>query len=303
MPPASPGPLRHDPPTDEQFESIPWDALVTDRVDRRRWTALAAGAALVLAFSFGLSRLIWPVTPPASTETMPTVAPADEVTSLPSVPTLPAPAPPAQSGSLSEADLLALPAEDAGRRAAAYAAWFVAEYFTVDGGDGDRHQVRSLLPAGVEVPPADPAARSFVEGVEVVEVSSSDGLRHRVQLLVRSLAATGEEGYRRQPVRMVEVVVAVDEQGAAVVDLPRPLPVPQRVGAALAVQEGEPPAAVVAAALEAASVWGEPQPDLLSAGMVDERWRVVVGVRDPAGLVWPVAVWADPTGATLPAGG
>lgn len=299
--------MTRDPVPDEEFESIPWDSLVADQSDhRRRWGLVGIVAALVLGASFGLSRLLWGAGPPPvvpvtmlAAVTASTVAVAVPDT----VPPSSEPSAPAPPDAYSEADLLALPADDAGRRAAAYASWFAAEYFTLDGSDPERRAVAALLPAGVEVLPADPSVRSFVEGVEVVEVSASDGVHHRVVLLVRSLAAAGEGAYRRQPVRMVEVVVRVDERGSAVADLPRPLAVSVVSAEGPAVEAAEPPAVVVAAALEAASLWGEPQPDLLSAGTVDGRWRLVVAVRDTAGLVWPVAVWTDPSGAPVPAGG
>jgi hypothetical protein len=299
--------VTREPVPDEEFESIPWDSLVADHGDRRRrWALVGIVAALVLGAAFGLSRLLWAAGPPPG-DPVTRPAPAAAATAAAAVPDtiLPSsePAAPAPPDAYSEADLLALPADDAGRRAAAYASWFAAEYFTLDGSDPERRAVAALLPAGVEVLPADPSFRSFVEGVEVVEVSTADGVHYRVVLVVRSLAAAGEGAYRRQPVRMVEVVVRVDERGAAVADLPRPLAVPVVSAEGPAVEEAEPPAAVVAAALEAASLWGEPQPDLVSAGTVDGRWRLVVAVRDTAGLLWPVAVWTDPSGAALPAGG
>ncbi len=275
---------------DERYESIPWDALVTDDAKRRRrWVVLASMALVALAVGVVIGRNVWWASnDPTSTST------ADSVTTVASsttpTSTTAAPAEPAAAS----------PAEETA--AMSYASWFVADYFTVDGSDVTRQSVMDRLPPGVDLPEAPATARSFVESVFPMSVEKMAEGRYRVLTVVRALAAADGSSYRRQPARVVAVTVDVGPDGAAIVDLPRPATLPEGVAASFDLEHAEPPEVVVEAAREEAELWGTPV-DPAVASQVGDVWRVVYLVEDAEGLVWPVAGWFDDTGAAVTAGG
>ena len=98
---------------------------------------------------------------------------------------------------ISEAELVPASADPA----VAVATWFVADYFTLDGSGLTRGSLERLLSDHVELPEADPAARSFVESVVPLSAEELDGGSVRVVALVRTLAASNGADYRRQPAR------------------------------------------------------------------------------------------------------
>jgi hypothetical protein len=112
-----------------------------------------------------------------------------------------------------------------------------------------------------------------------------------VAVAFRMLGAPPDRGFSRQPVRAVEVLVAVSEDGGTtVLDLPAPTRLP-------AGPEPEPwpeggddaPSAVVDEAIEAASLWGS-EPRVVSSHRTADGWRVVITVADAVGNRWPMAV-------------
>lgn len=278
------------PDTDrEEIESIPWDSLLAeDTGDRRRWLMVAGAALAVVAISASAARTLWPAspdpvaTPPASTVTTPTTAPP---------PTEP-PSPP-----LSEADLAAVEPAAVQREAAAHGLLAVHGYLTSDGSG-------SWAPAELFPEAEAPEIRSFVEAAVVTSVVPVSDRRFAVTVLARTLAAPPGEGYVRQPLRALEVVVELTGDDARLVDLPRPVEPPPAAAAELSLTEAEPPRPVVEAALAEAGRLGEPDPEqLVAATTADGVWRVTVPVVDEVGGVWPVAVWVDGSGVLLPAGG
>jgi hypothetical protein len=273
---------------DEQYESIPWDALVTDDTRRRRRGLYLLAAGLVIA---SLSAAIARNVPGVATVAEPVAMTPVAVTATTVVPDGTAPM-------LSEAHLRPVLTD----QAVATASWFVADYFTLDGSSLARDSLQRLLADHVVLPDADPAARSFVESVMPMLVEELGDGTVRVVLLVRSLAASDGEGYRRQPVRAMEVMVTVSTDGSAVLDLPRPVPLPPAASPSVDLQPGKAPEAVMVAAFDAARLWGSPDSEALSVETTGTAWRVVVAVKDAAGLTWPVAGWFDQEGSPVTAG-
>lgn len=278
---------------DEELESIPWDALLTDDSDsRRRWLVIAGAAIALVAISASAARTLWPSSP------APVAVPTTEAVGAPVSPE-PSPtstvAPPTSSPP-SEADLMAAPGDGVEREVVAHAELAVRDYFTLD---GTGWEAADLVP-GL----APPEGRSFVEEVVATGVVPLDTDRYAVTLVVSTLGAPPDGGYVRLPRRAVEVVMELGPTGPVPVDLPRPLPVSQPRALAPAVTEATPPPAVVDAALAEAGRWGEPDRDGLVAGVDSEgRWRLVVPAVDDVGNAWPVAVWLDEAGRVLPPGG
>jgi hypothetical protein len=265
---------------DEHYESIPWDALVTDDARRRRrWLYLVAGVIVALAVGGAVGRSLAPVA-----STAPTSGPEDpgRVTSTAAtdVP---------QSTSVGERDQRAV------RTAESYASWFVADYFTIDGSDVTRQAVIDRLPPDVVIPEIDDSARSFVESVFPVSVDDLGGGRFEVVAVVRSLAAADGTTYSRQPARAVAIVVLVGADTVGIVDLPRPVALETVKGRAIGGEKGEAPDPVLAAASEEAATWGNPVgvPAVLAVG---ERWRVSQLVVDDEGLSWAIASWFESDG-------
>lgn len=185
----------------EVFERIPWDSLPTGQ--DRRWLAYLVSAVVVVAavgVSIGRSTASPPVTTPTtvspSTAVTPIVAAPPETVSVATTP----------AATWSEADLMALPAPTLEVSAAALAEWFVVDHFTR--GDGD-------------------AGRSFVEWAETWEVEWSGATSVDVTVLMRRLAALGDDPYQRIPAEAWLVTAELTDEGWGVVAGPRPTPVPE----------------------------------------------------------------------------
>lgn len=275
---------------EETYESIPWDALVTDDARRRRrWLYLVAAVLVVGALSAAIVRSL-----PTGGQPVADAGQVGVATSIPT--TLTTTSVLDSTDALVEADVQST--GPAGQRAAAIASWFVSDYFTADGSELTRASLEGLLPPHVELPEHDASMRSFVESVFPLTVEDAGNGLFRVVLVVRSLAAADGEEYHRQPARAVEMVVSPDS--SIVMDLPRPVPLPVPGDIESPVFEsGDAPQPVMAAAMEQATLWGSPSPEPLSVGMTDGRWRVVLLVEDDAGMAWPVAGWFDASGESV----
>lgn len=255
----------------ELYESIPWDALVTDDAKRRRrWLSIVAAALVLGALSAAIARNL-PSTGAQPLAATPSTIPATTTVTTPDVTVTDGPT------------------------AAAVAVWFLSDYFTLDGTDINRRALVEMLPAHVALPERDPDGRSFVETVTpvVVEPAGEPGV-HRVVAVVRMLTAADGSEYLRQPARAVELSVVVTDDGVGVLDLPRPVPMPDLAVPTLDLEPGDPPQHLLDRALEEASLWGTPDPASVSAGTDGEAWRIVVTVEDAGGLRWPVASWYRP---------
>ena len=270
---------------EEELEHVPWaDLMAESEPEDRRSRAIYLGAAIVGAMVLGVivARTWW------AAPAMPTpVAPSAEVpivaTTLPAPPELPL---------YSEADLMADPPDPATRLAIIRAEWFVTDYFTADLEPSGSAEVRAALPASVA---ADlsldvGAAVSYVEWARAYRVEEAGDGIYRVAVAFRTLGAPPDRGFARQPVRAVEVLIAVAGDGATVIDLPAPAFV--ALGPEVGAFEGEeatPPQEIVDEVSTRASLWGT-EPRIVSARHLEGEWRVVVTIADPAGARWPFAL-------------
>lgn len=273
----------------EDVESVPWSELLdtTDPSDERRRVAyLAVGLVGAVVLGAVIARVWWSPSPPTIVAPASSVAASIEGSegSTTSVATLPL---------YSEADLMADPPDPAARSAVVRAEWFVSDFFTADyepTGSGD---VRSALPGSAELPalPQDGSGGiSYVEWARAFKVEEVGDGTYLVSVLFRALGAPADGSFVRLPVRAVQVHVDVLGDGAAILDLPRPIALPAGPEPAPWPEETvDPPGDVVDLAAARASVWGS-EPRIVSAAQVAGGWRVVATVADSVGNRWPLSI-------------
>jgi hypothetical protein len=88
----------------------------------------------------------------------------------------------------------------------------------------------------------------------------------------------------------VQIHVDVLGDGAAILDLPRPMALPAGPEAGpWPGEEVEPPTDVVDVAAARASVWGT-EPRVVSSARIEAGWRIVTTVADAVGNRWPVSI-------------
>jgi hypothetical protein len=275
----------------EDVESVPWSELLqtTDpSLERRRIAYMAAGLVGAVVLGAVIARAWW--TPSGPTIVAPAVtvsAPAaDEPgAAQPAATTLPP--------LYSEADLMADPPDPGARAAIVRAEWFVSDFFTADyepTGSGD---VRAALPGSAAIPdlPQDGAGGiSYVEWARAFRVEEVGDGTYLVGVVFRALGAPADGSFSRLAVRAVEVHVDVLGDGAAILDLPRPVAVPAGPEPAPWPEETvDPPQSVIDVAAARASVWGV-EPRIVSAAEIADGWRVVVTVADSVGNRWPLSI-------------
>lgn len=281
----------------EEYEQIPWSQLTGGPPGGKRrllYIAAAALGTLVLAIIVGRAFLSSSSAPQAPGET---VALSEQEPGETEEGASTTPAEDAGSLLYREADLLAFAGSPGERAAVARAEWFVTDYFTADLEPTGSADVRTALPAGADLPdmPQDAASSlSYVEWARAFRVEEEGGVGgglFRVGVVFRTLGAPPDHGFYRLPVRAVEVLVQVsDEGGSVVVDLPMPVPVPAGPEPSAWPEDGrEPPRRVADAALAQVSGWGE-QPRLVNAARTEAGWRVVLTVADEVGNRWPAVV-------------
>lgn len=203
----------------EEFEQIPWTSLVSQQdegIDKRIY--LAVGAVGILVIVFLGSRLLGggaqPVPPQVSAfGPSPTSVVAEEVVVTSST-----------SSAIAEADLRANePIEEipADRLAEMTAEWFVTDWFTRDGSDETVRSIREALSPSVFVeslPHEMDGAVTFVEWAKTVESHvTPDGVE--VTVAHRVIRET-EDGFVRDPVRLVTIVLVRDGNDVRVARLP-----------------------------------------------------------------------------------
>lgn len=253
----------------EVFERIPWEALEQNH-DRRWAVYLVAGAVVLGAIGVTIGRGVSP--PPApgadasATVSVPATAavptpPADEVVQ----PEVTVAATPALTTTWSEADLMAVPAEDLEAGAIAIAEWFVVDYFTRDGSGED--------------------GRSFVEWASVVEHTWRDASVLELTVAVRRLAALGDAAYQRIPVEGWTISTELTDDGWVVVGGPVPTEVEPPVLADPLAGSDEVPAEVAAMVDDG---------DVLGGHESDGRWHLEVEWVDAAGVPWHVTRIVEP---------
>jgi hypothetical protein len=280
----------------EEFETIPWSQLAPPRTPPvTRVMLVAAGVLGVVIIGVVGSRLLRSGSPRVTVTLPPeVVAPAPSQAVLADPP----PADPVEAATAaeerlySEADLMAVTPEEDRRAAVARAEWFVTDYFTVDGDAATAAAVRSALTDGLAAPlPHDVGGGvSYVEWARAIRVAPNGPGRYLVTVAFRVLSNGQGDSLVRAPVRAVQVRVAVDGEAAtAVIDLPEPAALDTAVVPSLVPPDAEPPAEVVAAALEAARLVGG-DAAVEQAGVDETGWRIVVSVSSPSGLRWPLLV-------------
>lgn len=195
-----------EPERPEVYERIPWDTIEKGSAERQwLYVGLAGAIALgALAYTFMKSQ---PPAPPPVSQQVPATVPATLPTAIGPTSTLASPV------VVAEADLYAIAPQRLVEAAAAHAEWFAVEYFTVDGSEESRTVLRALLPSGIPLPEAPEGIQVFVDWVRAQRVAEPAPLTYEVDVLVRSLLSTSQEGFVRQPVRMARVEVAIGDDG------------------------------------------------------------------------------------------
>ncbi|RPI23796.1 MAG: hypothetical protein EHM57_03480 [Actinobacteria bacterium] len=275
---------------DEEFEHIPWSTLAV-REDDRRTRLLYLAAAVAAALVLGIVAARWLAGPrhgadPAAAEeaTVTTAAPMD---------TLPQPVATTTS-LLSEADLLAAPPGGGEQMAVMRAEWFITDYFTVDGSPRAVEDLRGAFVDGAVIPALpqeDPASgTTYVEWARAFAVAPFSPGLFTVSVAFRGIYLADGGVFRRGPVRAADVLVAVGDGRSGIAELPSPIPVPPASTLSVAPPpSGEAPPGVAEAALDFAWVF-DAEPELISAAGTESEWRVVVGLHDGSGIVFPVAI-------------
>jgi hypothetical protein len=271
----------------EVYERIPWETLEPKGGDRQWWMFALAGAIVLgaLAYSFMANRAV-PVstaTSQAATATAPLSSASPPAALAPPVPEVSTPM------LVTEADLMAVAPERLIERATAHAEWFVAEYVSVDGSEEGRRALASLMPAGIAIPEAPDGSRVFVEWVRAIAVEEIGAEEYRVEVLVRSLLADGDEPYRRQAPFTATVDIRIAESGPQVVMPPVLSAVtnPEPMPLALVPVPPDVEAAAIAASGASAVAGGVQTPT--------GEWRVVVTAPGPDGVPRPSTVLVPPS--------
>lgn len=276
--------------SEEELESIPWATLIDDaRSDRSRLIYLAAGAIILFALAAVAARTLW--TPSTADVAVAVEAP----TTVAVATSAPQPSAPAL---FSEADLMASLDAESTRAAAAFAEWFVYDYFTVDGDPATLLSIQDALPQGIPdelLPHTSEAMVTYVEWARAARVTELTPGLFEVLVLFRTVAAPNGETFERQPMRAVLVPMEMGAAGGLrLTDLPSPAHVPSRpeVGEWVAPDgPGSPALGGVATVLSWPGLETDVEP--VAASRVGDLWRILVVNHLPAGSAWPFVIRAS----------
>ena len=261
---------------EEVYERIPWETLEKKGGDHQWMVYAVAGAVTLgaLAYSFTKNQpAAAPTTPaPAAAVAPPVSQPSPSTEAVVTSPIV-----------VAEADLYAVDPERMADQAAAHAEWFAVEYISYDGSERSRETLETLLPAGIPAPEAPEGTQVFVDWARATQVIETAPLAYRVEVLVRSLVATADSAYVRQPARLLTVGVEVGDDGG-----PRVSGVPE-------VARATPPAQASLSLVElpedvAARV--DPSLGTVVGGIpgADDTWQVVIMTPGTDGVSRPVVV-------------
>lgn len=262
---------------DEVYERIPWETL-EKKGGNRQWIVYAVAGAVALgalAYSFVRSQPVPPAEP--FVESVATTATA----TTPATPLRETPSSVAGPVVVAEADLYAVDPERLLDEAAAHAEWVAVEYVSFDGSEQSETMLTSLLPAGAGLPRAPEGTQVFVDWARAARVVETGPASFEVSVLVRSLSASGDGGFVRQPFRTVVVPVEVDDRGARAAGVPT---MTETTPAPTVEMKLTSPPEEVLSTIEAGSevIGGRP--------LGDGSWEVVVMAPDSDGVTRPVSV-------------
>ncbi len=205
-----------EPERQEVYERIPWETLEKKSNDRQWLLYSVAGAVVLGALAYSFMRNQPVPAPPATIAA--SSAPASTTAAVPAAPqasTVDSPV------VVAEADLYAVDPERLIDQAATHAEWFAVEFVSYDGSEQSSATLSGLLPSDAPLPEAPDGTQVFVDWARAASVTRTGPVSFDVEVLIRSLVSTGEQGFLRQPARSLTVNVMVDdEDGPRVAGLP-----------------------------------------------------------------------------------
>lgn len=202
----------------EELEQIPWANLVaeqTDGIDKRIYMGVGVVAILVVLI-FGMRMFGGSGQPvPLPMESLPAVT-AVEIT--------PTPSPMVVTEADLRADEAPVPVQASSNLLAEVTAeWFVTDWFTRDGSGETVRSIRSVLSPdlqSMDLPHDEPDADVvFVEWAKTVEIETISQATVGVTIAYRSIRQT-DEGFVRNPVETVVVILDISDDSAMVTALP-----------------------------------------------------------------------------------
>jgi len=270
--------------TEEELESIPWSRLLEEGRPRgNRLIYIAAGAIILFALAAIAARTLWR---PSVAEPPPL---AVSMTTAPTTTSVPAALPVL----FSEADLMAALDAESSRAAAAFAEWFVYDFFTVDGDPNAIEAVAEALPPGVPadlLPHGSTDKVTYVEWARSARVTEISAGRFEVLVMFRTVSADPDTPYARGRMRAVTVPMQMSGSGGfRLTELPAPAFVPQRPDVPTWESPLGPGAAGPNAAATALS-WRDTAFEGLEAELIDGRWRLLFRNALESGTAWPFLI-------------
>ena len=202
----------------EELEQIPWANLVaeqTDGIDKRIYMGVGVVAILVVLI-FGMRMFGGSGQPvPLPMESLPAVT-AVEIT--------PTPSPMVVTEADLRADEAPVPVQASSNLLAEVTAeWFVTDWFTRDGSGETVRSIRAVLSPdlqSMDLPHDEPDADVvFVEWAKTVEIETISQTTVGVTIAYRSIRQT-DEGFVRNPVETVVVILDISDDSAMVTALP-----------------------------------------------------------------------------------
>lgn len=202
----------------EELEQIPWANLVaeqTDGIDKRIYMGVGVVAILVMLI-FGMRMFGGSGQPvPLPMESLPAVT-AVEIT--------PTPSPMVVTEADLRADEAPVPVQASSNLLAEVTAeWFVTDWFTRDGSGETVRSIRAVLSPdlqSMDLPHDEPDAEVvFVEWAKTVEIETISQTTVGVTIAYRSIRQT-DEGFVRNPVETVVVILDISDDSAMVTALP-----------------------------------------------------------------------------------
>lgn len=275
----------------DDYEEIPWSTLLSEHQQGRTKTLYVA-AAVIVALVVGFVGVRW-LTAPGHGDGAVAAAPTETTTVAPDEPADSTTTTTSTIAVLSEADLMAVQPAMAELSAVARAEWFVTDYFTVDG-PLPEELVSAFVNDAVlpDLPSPADADISYVEWARAFDIRPTPS-GYAVSVVFRSLTEEPDGTFIRSPVRAVDVLVAVDDGGTAIADLPIPIlpPVYHTIDGWMDT-EGQAHDEAITATLDYAGMFDE-DAVVVQSGTSGPDWRVVFTIGDRSGNRWPVVMRSD----------